>query len=263
MRVKVRRSRPTILMIGAHQLVCDNVRILLRTMGCHCVAASSLTEALVLSEKERPDAAVLDSRLPVPSPPEIVAALHKIVLRLERCVVVLTVQDGKSQLPLLDAYSLPKVPVDLLFQELWPCLDSLLHGNVAPAPPVYQGRLVFDSLVQPLPSGVRAALAGGHTLLYECGDVVVDLWLEAQIDARRIKLVGQVLHEERSEPLPNCVPVVLQSKAEPIEATTTNELGEFQLDFAPHDHLRLEIGVAENHWVSVELPTSRDAVWKN
>jgi hypothetical protein len=50
---------------------------------------------------------------------------------------------------------------------------------------------------------------------------------------------------------------------EPIEATTTNELGEFYLDFDPHPHLRLEIAVRENQWVSVELPDSSDAFRKS
>jgi hypothetical protein len=49
---------------------------------------------------------------------------------------------------------------------------------------------------------------------------------------------------------------VLQSKEEPIEVATTNELGEFLFDLVPIPDLRLEVGINENHWISVQLPDS-------
>src|SRR5437879_3196903 len=57
-------------------------------------------------------------------------------------------------------------------------------------------------------------------------------------------------------------PIVHQVKTEPIEIATTNELGEFQFDFDPRPDLRLEIGVRENHWLSLELPDPKGAVHK-
>ena len=260
---EVPRAQPKVLMIGARRQVLDNVRVLLTTMECQCLIASNLKEALVLLEKGKPDVAVVDAQVLVSSPAETLLALHKVVLRLQGRAVVLTCEEGDSQMPVLDAYHLPKVPVELIFHELLPCLDLLLHRNIAPRQAVRSARLVFDSSLQPLPAGVRSAPPADHRLLFESGDVMVDLWLEPHRDANRIKLVGQILHEVKSGSLLHCLPVVLQSKLEPIEATTTNELGEFCLNFDPHPQLRLEIGVRENQWIWLELPDSTGAFRKS
>jgi hypothetical protein len=248
-------------MIGAHQLVLDNVRVLLGTMGCLCVVGSSLKEARTLLENEKPEAAILDPQLLDSSPAEVLAALHTIALRLQGRVVVLTREQGDARLlNVADAYSLPKVPVDVLLQELWPCLDSLLHRNIAPRRAKHSARLVFDSFLQPLADGVRSAPPSDRRLLYESGDMMVDLLLEPPRDSQGIKLVGQILDRTKPGPQLHRVPVVLQGKTEPIELATTNEQGEFQFDFDPRPDLKLEIGVRENHWLSLELPDPKGAI---
>src|SRR5438874_491295 len=55
-------------MLGANPLVRDDVRVLLRSMGYHCVVAATLEHALELPEREQPDAAILDPHFP-DSPP--------------------------------------------------------------------------------------------------------------------------------------------------------------------------------------------------
>jgi len=181
-------------MIGAHRLVLDNVRVLLGTMGCLCVVGSNIKEAHALLEKEKPEAAILDPQLLDSSPVEVLAALHTIALRLQSRVVVLTRGQGDAQLlNVVDAYSLPKVPADVLLQELWPCLDSLFHRIIAPRRVKRTARLVFDSFLQPLADGVRSAPPSDRRLLYGSGDVMVDLLLEAPRDSQGIKLFGQIL----------------------------------------------------------------------
>src|SRR5436853_7413669 len=148
MPAKVSRTPPKVLMIGAHQLVLDNVRVLLGTMGCLCFVGPNLKEAYALLEKEKPDAAILDPQLPDSSPVEILEALHTIALRPQGHVIVLTREQDDSQLlNVVEAYSLPKVPVDVLLQELWPCLDSLLHSKIARRRVKHSARLVFDSFL--------------------------------------------------------------------------------------------------------------------
>src|SRR5205807_4846864 len=113
MPAKVSRTPPKVLMIGAHQLVLDNVRVLLGTMGCLCVVGSNVKDVRALLEKEKPDAAVLDPQLLDSPPVEVLAALHTVALSLQGRVVVLTRdQDDSEFLNVVDAYSLPKVPVD-------------------------------------------------------------------------------------------------------------------------------------------------------
>jgi DNA-binding response OmpR family regulator len=242
-----------VLIIGAQQLVRDNISVLLRTMGGWCVISSSLKEAPALLEKERPDAAILDQQLLESRPAEILAALHRLFIKLQGRTVLLTRENSDPQsLKVLDAYSIPKIPADLVFQELWPCLDSLLRRNIAPS--MQDARLVFDSLFQPLPAGIRSTQPTERSLLYEAGDVTVDLWLEPDRDSHRVRLMGQIVDQAKRASAKPCYPIVLQSKAEPIAAATSNALGEFQLEFGPHPPMKLEIGVRERHWVSLELP---------
>jgi hypothetical protein len=211
-------------------------------------------------EREKPDAIVLDIERLISSTAEVVAALHKVVLKLPGRVILLARGDGDSQLrKVLDAYSLPKVPIDLVFQELWPCLDLLLDKKIAPRLAWSNARLVFDSFLQPSLAGIRSAHPAEHRLLYESGDVMLDLWLAPQRDSCRVQLAGQILNRANPDSQLPSAPVVLQSKEEPIKVATTNELGEFFFDLVPIPDLRLEIGVNENHWISVQLPDSNGA----
>jgi len=260
MRTRANWTPPKVLMIGAHQLVLDNVRVLLGTMGCLCFVGTNLKEAHALLGKEKPEAVIFDPRLLDPSPAEVLAALHTIALKLHGRVVVLTCERDDSQLlNVAEAYSLPKVPVDTLLQQLWPCLDSLLHRKTARRRVKHSARLVFDSSLRPLADGVRSAQISDHRLLYESGDVMVDLWLEPRRDSHRIKLIGQLLDPQKLGPQVRNAPVVLQGQTEPIETATTNEYGEFQFDLDPGPDLRLEIGVRENHWLSIDLPDRMSA----
>ncbi len=63
-------------MLGVNPLVRDNLLVLLTAMGCHCVLAPGLKEALVLLEKAKPDAAILDPQADA-LPDGIVAAFHR------------------------------------------------------------------------------------------------------------------------------------------------------------------------------------------
>lgn len=53
------QNPPKVLMLGANRLVCDNVRVLLRSMGYQCLVAAAPSEALPLLQQEKSDAAIL------------------------------------------------------------------------------------------------------------------------------------------------------------------------------------------------------------
>jgi len=75
--VETPRIRRKVLMLGANPLVRDDVRVLLRSMGYHCVVAATLEHALELPEREQPDAAILDPHFPDSPPARVVAMFHK------------------------------------------------------------------------------------------------------------------------------------------------------------------------------------------
>jgi|SRR6267143_7294197 len=137
-------------MLGVNPLVRDNLLVLLTAMGCHCVLAPGLKEALVLLEKAKPDAAILDPQADA-SPDGIVAAFHRKFPSLRDRTIVLTSEETPPEvLNVLDAYSLPRVSLHRILQELWPCLDSLLTRNIVPRQVTSSVRLIFDSFLQPM-----------------------------------------------------------------------------------------------------------------
>src|SRR5437879_13879254 len=97
-------------MLGANPLVRDDVRVLLRSMGYHCVVAATLEHALELPEREQPDATILDPHFPDSPPARVVAMFHKPVPALRtRFIVLVRGGGGPAPLQLLDAYALPSL----------------------------------------------------------------------------------------------------------------------------------------------------------
>jgi len=248
---------PKVMILGANPSVRDNLLVLLRSMGYHCVLALSLKEALVLLEKEKPDAAILHPQADS-SPGGMVAAFHRRFPSLGDRTIVLTGEETAPELlRVLDAYSLPWVPQHLLLQQLWPCLDSLLSQNIVPRQVTSRARLIFDSSLQPVPAGVRNSQPADHRVLYESEGLMADLSLEPQRDSQRVTLVGQVLDPAGPEPHLGNVPVVLHGQTRLIGVAKTNELGEFRFDFDSESGVALEIGVRGNHWVLLDVPDPR------
>jgi len=255
-------------MLGADALVWDSVRIMLGSMGYHCVVASTLKEALSVLEIQKPDVAILDPRQVGSSPARMVAAFHKLIPTLRGRTIVLTDKESDPELlRVLDAYSLPQVPRDLFLREVWPSLDSLLRGNIVHRQITQSARLVMDSFLQPLCADIRYSQQfSARRLLYESEGLMTHLSLEPQVDSQRITLVGQILDAAQQERQLASFSVVLQGQAGPIIVATTNKLGEFHFDFDfdfdfdSEPGLTLEIGVKKNYWISLELPDPKGAL---
>jgi hypothetical protein len=96
-------------------------------------------------------------------------------------------------------------------------------------------RLVFDSLLQPLTAGTRGSIAA-RQFLYETDEYYIDLRLEPRADDRAF-LVGQVLNRFGADRAVQSVPIRLQDGKLPLAHTSTNEFGEFQLEFEAHTSL--------------------------
>ena len=123
-------------------------------------------EALVLHEKEKPDAAILDAPQADSSPAGTVAAFHRKFLGLRGRTIVLTGEQATRELlKVLDAYWLPQVPLHLLLEGLCPCLDSMLTRNIVPQQVTGNARLVFDSFLQPVSAGIRDVTCGPQSPL--------------------------------------------------------------------------------------------------
>src|SRR5207253_6773333 len=70
-------------------------------------------------------------------------------------------------LEVLDAYSFPRVRLDALLRELWPCLDSLLRRVLPPRIVTRGAPLVFDSFLELSFAGIRSLESGCRQLRYK------------------------------------------------------------------------------------------------
>jgi hypothetical protein len=113
-------------------------------------------------------------------------------------------------------------------------------------------RLVFDSLLQPLTAGTRGSVAA-RQFLYETDEYYIDLRLEPRTEADRACLIGQVLNRVGANRNAPGLAVRLQEGAQPIAHTSTNEFGEFQLEFKAGDSLCILIGRDESPEIVLPL----------
>ncbi len=70
-------------------------------------------------------------------------------------------------------------------------------------------KLLFDSLQQPFPVGVRTSGRSTRQLLYQAGNFLLDLYREVKPDSNHVLLMGQVLRYGEPPSEAKNVPVVL------------------------------------------------------
>jgi len=217
--------------------------------------ASSVPLGLAALEEENPDIAIVDLDQTRSSAAQMVSGLEKIGSSLRgRALLVTGGRIDPEVSDLINRYSLPSVPRNRLLQELWGCLESLLRPSSLLRRVTQAARLVFDSFLQPLPHGIRISQLPGRRLVYEAGSLMADLWIEPKADSRRA-LVGQLVDSAKPDQRLDRIPVVLHGQKGPIALATTNEFGEFYLDFDFGPSLILEIETSRYQWVSVALPS--------
>jgi hypothetical protein len=118
-------------------------------------------------------------------------------------------------------------------------------------------RLIFDSLRQPLPAGVRASNSVTRHVLYRAGDFFVDLRIDREHGAPRVSIVGQVTPREAppaATPL-EAVSVLLIDRRAVVARPPVNAFGEFHFDYDAHAQVRLRILFGEQ--TGLDMPLSR------
>ena len=254
--MEIERQSRKVLIICEEPSARDTMRVLLGSMGCQCVVASGVRQAIAVLEQENPDAAIVDPRSSDFSAVPILSGLDKIYARLGGRVVVLAGHEKEREFKeLLERYCIPSVPRNRLLQELWDSLESLFRPKEVLRRIANTARLVFDSFVQPMPAGVRGvSQVLARQLVYQSGSLVADLRIEPQSDSRNFALVGQIVDSDRPDRQFDSIPVALHGPKGPIALATTNKFGEFQFNFDFEPSVTLEIEVPSEPWVSVALP---------
>ena len=141
--------------------------------------------------------------------------------------------------------------------------DSGVHATqekVTAGPP--RTRLIYDSLLEPLPGGVRARRPKWRQLLYEAGDYYIDLVFYQVPNTRLVRLLGQVTNRRDPTWFPGTRPILLKSGKTTVRRAASSEFQEFQMEYEPQPGLRLEVpivGVREPIELALERPDTGGA----
>lgn len=115
--------------------------------------------------------------------------------------------------------------------------------------------LIFDSVNQPLPVGIRSGGAASmQHLVYEADGVNVHLSFERRHNTTTVFAMGQVL--DKQAPLAwlgNATIVLWSDKGLVVATAESNGYGEFQLEFAPQNNLRLTIATVDRKTIRISL----------
>jgi anti-sigma factor RsiW len=114
-------------------------------------------------------------------------------------------------------------------------------------------RLVFDSLWRPAAAGVRSTTTTLRQVIYKAGDVAIEMQLEPVAHTECTNITGQVSNTaQQGEGMPNVL-VAITSPEGAVATASTNQFGEFQLDFVPKSNLRISFAVVGGKELSIPL----------
>ena len=103
--------------------------------------------------------------------------------------------------------------------------------------------LVYDSVNDPQPVGVRGAHQINRHVLFHAGDYSVDLRFEHEKGSASMVLVGQIANQKSPEETMSNLPVILFSGKRELSRSISNSFGEFQMEYVPHSDLRLLVPI--------------------
>jgi hypothetical protein len=99
--------------------------------------------------------------------------------------------------------------------------------------------LVYDSVNDPQPVGVRGTHQINRQVLFHAGDYSVDLRFEHEKGSASMVLVGQIANQKAPDELLANLPVILVAGNREVTRSISNTFGEFQLEYVPESDLRL------------------------
>ena len=99
--------------------------------------------------------------------------------------------------------------------------------------------LVYDSVNDPQPVGVRGTHQINRQVLFHAGDYSVDLRFEHEKGSASMVLVGQIANQKTPEETLANLPVILVAGNRELTRSISNTFGEFQLEYVPESDLRL------------------------
>jgi hypothetical protein len=248
--------QPRVLIICERPAERDTIRVLVGTMGCQWMLASTTEEALAKLGREQASAVLLELPGANSNPDQIQRNLRELLMRFPGRVMILTDETPAAAVTeLIAKYSIPFVQRGRLTTDLWPCLDSIVYPQMGLRRVTQVARLTLDTFLRPLPAGIRFLRPSTRQLLYETKSLTADISFERPHDSTRTSLLGQIMRTGEPRTPLSSVSVVLKGERRPLGLKMTNELGEFSFEFEGERRITLEIEVNPNEWVAIISPT--------
>ena len=118
--------------------------------------------------------------------------------------------------------------------------------------------LVFDSFASPVPVGLRTIERSTRQLCFKSGSYYVDLRIEEHPGTAKASVIGQLIRVPYNERVRlEGLSVTLSSGNASLSSTTTNRLGEFQLEVPTDGEHNIALGVGEGFAMVVRLRALR------
>jgi len=251
------RKKRRLLLISPDPAEWGSNSTLLGTLGWTCTAVPAEEDILGAVERESFDAVLLDVSHSVTGAERIILGIQEVRPSLSERIMVISGTGGDPEVQeLVERYDLPHLFPENIVWRVWSTLENLVVSSALckPAPRSLQiARLLSESPGSPASAGVRSSGIPSRHYTYEHNDTIVDVLVDNLPAANRISLVGQVLGATRTKGRGDNLAVLLTGRIGTLARTTTNLMGEFNLEFEPADNLSLEIRVGERSWISVPL----------
>jgi hypothetical protein len=122
--------------------------------------------------------------------------------------------------------------------------------------PRLAAKLIYDSIREPLPVGIRSRDQLTRRALYQAGEYFLDLRLEHEPGSPVLNMVGQLANRDMPARSSSGVMVLLTAGKDVVARTLTNRFGEFQMEYEPSPNLRLFVPL-DQAGGRIELPLSR------
>jgi hypothetical protein len=125
-------------------------------------------------------------------------------------------------------------------------------------PPQREGlrNVLFGRLASepgPAPEGVRGETVSTCHFLFEEGNLLLDVNIESRIGSNRTTMIGQII-DSASKKRYQFRPVALMREHKAVARATTDEFGEFQLEYMANPDLLLMIEFEEEAYFVLQLP---------
>jgi hypothetical protein len=111
-------------------------------------------------------------------------------------------------------------------------------------------RLLFDSLLEAIPAGIRSSQFSPRQLIYSTRSLVIDLRLERRLG--RVHVVGQAQPRAVAGPGVAGVDVLALKGSKTVERTRCNRFGEFQLELESEEDEAFSLVL--NYLTSIVVP---------